>query len=290
MAKKIIAILMAMALVLSFAACGAKDEKPTEPAESESAAENTSAPEESSAPVEESSSEAASEEATSEEATSEAATEASKAPATTAEIVEYFNTAVNGVKTDAKSVTMNYEKISLAGSTTLPGILNGVLKLLGGADNFLGDQLAKNSKGKEVFNGSSAIQGRFPVEGETWASKLTESDVKSAVCEEKDGKYYITIITLSDGKTANVQHGQGHVPKAFNAVLPGVVNDNIPGVATSLVGTATMNYPSSKASIVVDIETGHVISADYFLYWTINFDKVGAILPFLTNNNYVVTY
>lgn len=290
MAKKIIAILMAMALVLSFAACGAKDEKPTEPAESESAAENTSAPEESSAPVEESSSEAASEEATSEETTSEAATEASKAPATTAEIVEYFNTAVNGVKTDAKSVTMNYEKISLAGSTTLPGVLNGVLKLLGGADKFLGDQLAKNSKGKEVFNGSSAIQGRFPVEGETWASKLTESDVKSATCEEKDGKYYITIITLSDGKTANVQHGQGHVPKAFNAVLPGVVNDNIPGVATSLVGTATMNYPSSKASIVVDIETGHVISADYFLYWTINFDKVGAILPFLTNNNYVVTY
>lgn len=290
MAKKIIAILMAMALVLSFAACGAKDEKPTEPAESESAAENTSAPEESSAPVEESSSEAASEEATSEEATSEAATEASKAPATTAEIVEYFNTAVNGVKTDAKSVTMNYEKISLAGSTTLPGILNGVLKLLGGADNFLGDQLAKNSKGKEVFNGSSAIQGRFPVEGETWASKLTESDVKSATCEEKDGKYYITIVTLSDGKTSSVQHGQGHVPKAFNAVLPGVVNDNIPGVAASLVGTATMNYPSSKASIVVDIETGHVISADYFLYWTINFDKAGAILPFLTNNNYVVTY
>ena len=290
MAKKIIAILMAMALVLSFAACGAKDEKPTEPAESESAAENTSAPEESSAPVEESSSEAASEEATSEEATSEAATEASKAPATTAEIVEYFNTAVNGVKTDAKSVTMNYEKISLAGSTTLPGILNGVLKLLGGADKFLGDQLAKNSKGKEVFSGSSAIQGRFPVEGETWASKLTESDVKSATCEEKDGKYYITIVTLSDGKTADVQHGQGHAPKAFNAVLPGVVNDNIPGVATSLVGTATMNYPSSKASIVVDIETGHVISADYFLYWTINFDKAGAILPFLTNNNYVVTY
>lgn len=290
MAKKIIAILMAMALVLSFAACGAKDEKPTEPAESESTAENTAAPEESSAPVEESSSEAASEEATSEEATSEAAAEASKAPATTAEIVEYFNTAVNGIKTDAKSVTMNYEKISLAGSTTLPGVLNGVLKLLGGADNFLGDQLAKNSKGKEVFNGSSAIQGRFPVEGETWASKLTESDVKSATCEEKDGKYYITIVTLSDGKTADVQHGQGHAPKAFNAVLPGVVNDNIPGVAASLVGTATMNYPSSKASIVVDIETGHVISADYFLYWTINFDKAGAILPFLTNNNYVVTY
>ena len=300
--KKILALMLVLALALSLAACGADkggetttvpeavtDEVTEADTTAAPADDTTAAPaDDTTAAVTEAASEATTEATT--EAASETTTEAKKAPQTKEEIIAYFNTAVNGVKSGAKSAVHHYSKISLAGSTTLPGVLNGVLKLLGGADKFLGDQLAKNSKGKEVFNGSSAIQGRFPVEGESWASKLTESDVKSATCEEKDGKYYITIITLSDGKTANFQHGQGHVPKAFNAVLPGVVNDNIPGVATSLVGTATMNYPSSKASIVVDIETGHVLTADYDLYWTINFDKAGAILPFLTADSYTVAW
>lgn len=296
MTKKIIAILMTMALVLSFAACGAKDDAPTtEPEATVEATAEATAPAEGetdeTASVEESSVEESSVEASSEEASSEeTSAEASKAPETTEEIVAYFNTSVNKVKSDAKTVTRNYSKITLNGSTTLPKALNGILKLLGGADKFLGDQLAKNSKGSETFNGKAAIQEIFPVENETWASKLTAADVKSATCTEKDGKYTITIVTLSDGKSANVKHGQGHIPKAFNAVLPGIVNDNIPGVATSLVGTATMNYPSSTAKIVVDAATGNVESAQYDLYWTINFDKAGAILPFHTSDSYTVKF
>ena len=219
----------------------------------------------------------------------ESTSKAEKKPETKEEIVEYFNTAVNKVKTDAKSATRNYSKISLAGSTTLPSALSGILRILGGADKFLGDQLSKNSKGSETFTGS-AIKNTYPVENESWASKLTAADVKTATCTEADGKYTITIITVADGKSANIQHGQGHAPKAFNVVLPGVVNDNIPSVAASMVGTATMNYPSSKAVIVVDKETGHVLTADYDLYWTINFDKAGAILPFLTSDSWSIKY
>lgn len=292
MTKKIIAILMAMALVLSFAACGAKDEPATEPAESETVEDTTVAPEETSAPTEEASSEAVSAEESSAEATSveETSATAAKAPETTEEIVAYFNTSVNKVKTDAKSVTRKYSKITLNGGTTLPKALNGILKLLGGADSFIGGQLEKNSKGSETFNGKSAIQGVFPVENETWASKLTAADVKSATCTENNGKYTITIVTLADGKSANVAHGQGHVAKAFNVVLPSVVNDNIPSVADGIVGTATMDYPSSKATIVVDAATGNVESAQYDLYWTINFDKAGAILPFHTSDSFTINF
>lgn len=290
MTKKLIAILMALALVLSFAACGGKEEAPTEAASTEAASEEaTEAPSEEAteAPSEAASTEAASTEAASTEAAStEAATEAAKAPQSKEEIVAYFNTAVNTVKSSAKSGTHNYSKISLAGSTTLPGILNGVLKLLGGADEFLGDQLEKNSKGEQKMSDMSS----FPVENESWGSKLTAADVKSATCTEKDGKYTITITTVADGKSDSVKHGQGHAPKAFNVVLPGIVNDNIPGVATSLVGTATMNYPSSTAKIVVDAATGHVLTANYDLYWTINFDKAGAILPFLTSDLYTINW
>lgn len=304
MTKKLLAIVMALALVLSFAACGKKAEEAastdaaettedafanfgneTEITEAETEATEATEPE-TDANGETVATEATEAETTEEETTEEAAAK----PQTKAEIIEYFNTAVNGVKTDAKSVTRNYSKISLNGSTTLPSSLDNILKLLGGADKFLGDQLSKNSKGSETFTGSSAIKGAFPVENEAWASKLTESDVSSATLQESNGQYLITITTVADGKSANVTHGQGHAPKAFNVVLPGVVNDNIPSVAASMVGTATIDYPASTAKIIVDAATGHVISAQYDLYWTINFDKAGAILPFHTSDSYTVKY
>ncbi len=295
MAKKIIALLMAMALVLSFAACG-KNETTEEQSTTEAPVSEQTGEEATSAPAEESTVEESSAAETSapaeessvpEESTSEAA---AKAPQTKEEVVAYFNNAVNGVKSGAKSVTMNYEKITLSGSCTFPSSLNTILKLLGGADKFIGDQLAKENKGKEVFSSKDTIIGRFPVEGETWASKLTASDVSKAVCEEKDGKYYITVTTLSDSISSNISHGQGHVPKAFNAVLPGRINENIPGIAQGIVGTASMNYPASTAKIVVDAATGKVLSANYRLYWTINFEKVGAILPFCTEDDYVIAW
>lgn len=294
MTKKILAIIMTLALVLSFAACGSKTDDETTTTEADTAAtEVTDATEVDATEATDATdaTEVDATEATDATDASEEATEPAKAPETKEEIVEYFNTAVNKVKTDAKSVTRNYSKISLNGSTTLPSALNGVLRLLGGADKFLGDQLSKNSKTTpETFTGSAAIKGVFPVENETWASKLTAADVQSATCTEKDGKYTITITTVADGKSSSVQHGQGHAPKAFNVILPGVVNDNIPGAAASLVGTATMNYPESKITAVIDIATGHVESSTYDLYWTINFDKAGAILPFLTSDSYTIKY
>lgn len=296
--KKILALMLILALALSLAACGADkggetttvpeavtDEVTEVDTTAAPADDTTAAPaDDTTAAVTEAASEATTEATT--EAASETTTEAKKAPQTKEEIVAYFNTAVNGVKSGAKSAVHHYSKISLAGSTTLPGALNGILKLLGGADKFLGDQLAKNSKGEEKMSDLSG----FPVEGESWASKLTAADVKSATCTESNGKYTITITTVADGKSSSVKHGQGHAPKAFNVVLPGVVNDNIPGVAEGIVGTASMDYPSCKATITVDAATGHVEKANYDLYWTINFDKAGAILPFLTSDSYTINW
>ncbi len=309
--KKILAILLALSMLAAFAACGAKNtpettteaesteeitdevtEEATEPESTEATSEDASATEASSeAATTEKASEAASEDASATDASeTESTTEAPKAPQTKEEIVAYFNEASNKVKTEAKSATRQYSKISLNGSTTLPSSLNTILKLLGGADSFLGDQLAKNSKNDpETFTGAQ-IKATYPVEGESYVSKLTAADVKSATCTEQNGKYVITITTVEDGKSDSIKHGQGHAPKAFNVVLPGVVNDNIPGAAAGIVGTATMNYPSSTVKVVIDPATGHVESAVYDLYWTINFDKVGAILPFHTSDSWAVKY
>ncbi len=293
--KKFLAILLAAVLCLSFAACGGNDVEEETTTAAPEVTDAVDAPvdettaasvEESSAAVAEESSAAVEESSAAEEPSSE---EASAMPEGKEEIVAYFNDAVNSIKADAKSVKHHYSKITMNGAGTYPGVVSGILKILGGADKFIGDQLAKNSKGEATYTGAD-IDAKFPVEGESWASKLTAGDVSSAKCTEKDGVYTITITTVSDGKSTSIQHGQGHAPKAFNVILPGIVNDNIPGVATSIVGLASMNYPSSTAVITVDAATGEVKTADYKLNWTINFDKAGVIIPFTTHDNYTITY
>lgn len=318
MTKKIIAIIAAFAMTLSLAACGAgnTDDTTTTAAESETA-ETTQATDTTETASETDSSvsetETASEtnaDSTTAATTTAATTKATKTtaakkttttgksttttkaaakamPKTKAEIINYFNTNMNKVKTGAKKITCNHSKVSLNGSCTLPSSLNTILKILGGADSFIGGQLEKNSQTEPVVLTDKKM---FPVENETWSSKLTAADVKNATCTEQNGKYVISITTVADAKTDSVKHGQGHAPKAFSVILPSVVNDNIPGVATGIIGTATMSYPSSTVKVTIDPATGHVLKADYDLKWTINFDKVSAILPFATDASYTIAW
>ncbi len=216
--------------------------------------------------------------------------EGNKAPSSTAEVVAYFNTAVNKVKTSAKAVEQKSVTNYLASKATVPGgIVGGIYNGLGG-DEWLDGMLKKNGQGAATYSTKADIQAKFPVEGETWASKLTVNDVTSAKCTESNGVYTITIVTKADGKSENVKHGQGHNPKAFNVILPGVVNDNIPSVISGMSGTASMNYPASTVTITVDAKTGNVLTANYDLKWTINFDKLGVILPFGSKSIYEIKW
>ncbi len=212
----------------------------------------------------------------------------SKAPSTKAEIVDYFNKSVNGVKTGAKTVEQKEVTNYLASKTTISSGIQSIYKMLGG-DEWLDGMLKSNSQGAATYTGAD-IKAKFPVEGEAYASKLTVNDVTNATCTEANGVYTIKVTTVADAKSDSVKHGEGHAPKAFNVILPGVVNDNIPGVAKSMVGTASMNYPSSTATITVDAATGHVLTAEYDLKWTINFDKMGIILPFGTKSVYNIKW
>ncbi len=197
---------------------------------------------------------------------------------TKAQTVEYFNKAVNGVKSGAKTVNQKEVTNYLAGATTITSGIKSIYNMLGG-DEWLDGMLKDNSQGAASYEGAD-ITAKFPVEGQTWSSKLTEADVSSATCTEANGVYTIEIKTVADAKSDNVKVGEGHAPKAFNVILPGVVNDNIPGIAKNMVGTAAMDYPESTVKITVDVATGHVLTAEYDLKWTINFDKMGIILPF----------
>ena len=308
--KKLLALLMACLMLVSFAACGGNGEEETTapevttaaPVAGEDVTEDATEAEEITEDVTEAEGETEAEEVTEEDKTeAEEKTEkptkedgkkptqsASKKPSTTAEIVEYFNTAVNGVKTGAKSVKQHSIVNYLAAPTKIGDGLSCIYKMLGG-DSWLDKTLQSNSTGEATYTGAD-IKKNYPVENESWASKLTAADVKSATCTEANGVYTIKIVTKDDAKTTSVKHGQGHNPKVFSVVLPGTINENIPGVAKGITGDVSMNYPSGSATITVDVATGHVLTAVYDAHWTINFDKMATSLPFATKFTYTINW
>ena len=302
MTKRILAIMLALCFVFAFAACkkdGGDNGTTTEAGTLANG--ETVANDETNSDTEAASGDAATEAATDASGKPVVAptqgssnqgdgTVAASKPSTKAEIVEYFNKAANQVKTSAKSVKHHYSKITFDGNAAvIPSWADSALKLFGGADKFINDQLEKNSKGEQIYKGAD-IKAKFPVEGESYASKLTDKDVAKADLNEENGKYIITITTIADPKSSNVKHGQGHAPKAFNVVLPGVVNENVPGAVKSFLGgDAEMNYPSSTIKATVDIATGRLVKADYTLNWTINFGT-NVVLPFTTFDSYTISY
>lgn len=315
--KKLLALLMAGIMLFAFAACGGngEEETTTDPEVVTDAPVNSDVEDETEADVEDETEAEGEEETEAEEATEtedeteaeketekeeatkkeekpskedKPAKEESKKPSTKKEIVEYFNKAVNGVKTGAKSVKQHSIVNYLAEPTKIGDGLSGIYKMLGG-DEWLDDMLQSNSTGEATYTGSD-IKKNYPVENESWASKLTADDVKDATCTEKNGVYTIKIVTKADAKTTTVKHGQGHNPKVFSVVLPATINENIPGIAKGITGDVAMNYPSGSATITVDAATGRVLTAVYDAHWTINFDKMATSLPFATKFTYTINW
>lgn len=302
MSKKIIAILLALTFVFAFAACGGKgDDETTTTAPVETTADpfaedDTTAPavDESEVAVSDPT-EAPVEDTTAADDTTavsgETTTEAANAmPEGTAAIVEYYNTAINNAKKNSKSIHSNYMKHAVAGEITgIPSALDSI------GQSLIKDNMGEDDSKKNVtWTSAEDKNAFFPVEGETYASKLTAADVKNAKIVEKDGKWIIRITTKDDPRSEGYSHSNGHAPKAFNAVLPGIIDGYIPGIAKSLfsVGTVATAYPASTVQVTVDPATGNVVSANYMLYWTLYIPLSGTdvVLPFSTENDYTINW
>lgn len=311
MTKKIIALVLALCFVFAFAACKKdKDNSDTTTGEPNTSANGETVANDESTDAEPASGDESTEAETDASGNTVAPEETKKnnqggnqggsstasKPATKAEIVEYFNKAINGVKPNAKSVTRVSETNYRSGNIT--GVPSIVDKLVGGIDSFVDGQLKKNSKGSETFSNSAAIKANFPVENESWSSKLTANDVASATCTEAGGVYTITIKTVADKASSNVHHGSGHAPKVFSVVLPSVINDQFSGgvlksvAKTFKIGTAQMEYPSGTVTVKVDAKTSRVINATYDAKWTIHLPLGDGmvVLPFGTKTIYNIAY
>ncbi len=256
--KKVLAIILALALtvgcVVFLASCGNKTNEPeTTAAETEAApVEETS--EDVSAPAEEST-EAPAEETTEEttvEETTEETTEAKKAPEGKEEILKVYNDAVN----NAINAKAGYNKTRVTNIQSLDG--GAVLKIgivQETVNNFLGvgTKNYTNNKGKADYMSKAS---------------LSASDVSSATCTEKDGKYTIEL-TVNNGSSTSggseyapinrtgIYVGTGDKSEFDYKSAPNIYYalNNTDGASVESVKVDTSNV---KVKAVVDAETGNL--------------------------------
>lgn len=191
--KRIITIatslLLVSALLLSFASCG-------------SSKEETEAPEVF----------------TTEEAVyTESATPVGK---TSEEVLAYFNSLVNGVKTNMPAVSYNIEKnipndslkVTKKGQEDAEEIDESLKAINDGAKG-VKDLILSDIQGNsgDIAYGADNSETIF-VQGESWASKLTSEDIAYATIKEVGDEYYITI-AFNDLTSAEAQEV---LTKAFN--------------------------------------------------------------------------
>lgn len=186
-----------------------------------------------------------------------------------ADILAYFNTAINKVKPNAKTVILVKETNSRAGDVTgkLPlGISTSTADSIISA--FMGDKKAEDMPAPATtVEAKNAI---FPVENESWSSKLTVDDIESATCKDNSSAYEITIKVKEDAVSADTAHGVGHNGKVFSVIQASTIMANIPSVVSGILKEAETGHKDGIITVTVDKATGNVTSANYYFTWTLH--------------------
>lgn len=191
----------------------------------------------------------------------------------TAEIVSYFNTAINNVKPHSKSITSKYLKNSQAGKADFGNLPGSVQNL---ANKLISQNMGEDETKKNATYTSAADRNKyFPVEGQSWSSKLTAANVSSATATPKNGGYVITINVKPDPTTDKVVIGGGNTPKAFSVVTPDQIYANA-GAAKSMIGDVKIGFRNGKIVATVDAN-GHVTDAKYYFEWNLSLVAVKSI-------------
>lgn len=164
---------------------------------------------------------------------------------TVQQIVAYFNTAANQVKTG---------KPALAAKATLRV-----------RENITGTSEAENTS--QSYPKGANLNDVFPVAGQSWSSRLEAKGVKSAVCSQKDGKYYITIHMNDEKNPKPVTSNHGKAFTCFDTEeLMDMATQAGDAEAQAMLKNMsfTTNYSGCKIACVVDAKTGEMLSAKYY--------------------------
>ncbi len=200
---------------------------------------------------------------------------ASKAPSGKEEIVNYYVTSANKIKTSAKSVTRNYEDLQHnEDKLVVPGILQGIGKSL--INTFL-----KKNETPVTWEGADII-ANYPVQGTDKVSTAKASDVKEATCKD-DGKYYNITLKFIDG-TDPTNTG---VATSFNIMRAEDVK-----AAAKVVSEFSCDYYDAVITCKVDKATGNMVSANYKLPIVMHVKAMGvdAQVGMTFNHDYTINW
>lgn len=204
----------------------------------------------------------------------------------TSDIVSLYNSSVNRVKSEAKTVTRNYKKLeSLPEYLELPSAIESI----GSAAI---KQFVKGSDTPESWSTKEEINTVFPVGGTDYSSHLTADMVQSASCKDKGTSYQIEI-KLYDDTITSPSKGQGYAG-VFNTVTASTFDDiNIPTVTFNEVTVKGIN---GSISCTIDKNTKHVTditfrNADVLsMDVKVAFSNLNAQFALSAEENYTIQY
>ena len=237
--KKYLAILLALAMVFAFAACGAKSEdETTTAAETETTVEDTTAaPADDTTAAPEATDATEATEATEVEETS---AEEAKAPETVEEVLACYNAARKA--TAEKGAPKGHQTMKLDGDITGDGAIGAILKVLSPAAK---SALERNSKDTDWIPAADH-------------DDIKPEDVKSATAKlNKDGSISVDI-QLKD-QTDGPEGGKGPVERGVSTLgaIETALNE-LGAEITSGRDTVTLTYTNAyvKATIKDGVITG----------------------------------
>ena len=167
---------------------------------------------------------------------------------TKAEIVDLFKTSANKIKTDAKTVTRNYEDLQHnEEKLEVPSALKSIGSSL--ISTFLKkDETPVNYSGQEIID-------NYPVKGQSYVTNLTENDVTEATITD-DGTYYNITLKFPE-ETDPTSTG---VATSFNIIKADEVY-----AAASVVKNFNATYYDAFITCQIEKSTGNMVHATYTL-------------------------
>ncbi len=169
-------------------------------------------------------------------------------PDTKEEIVALFNKSANKIKKNAVKITRTYDdKHHDEDLSDYPMVLNIV------ATPLINSYLIKNDIPVE-YTEEDIIKANYPVKGKDWVSKLKASDVASAKCIEKNGKYEIQLKLLY---CKDPKENSG-VCSVMDAVTLETIQELAP-----VVKSCSVEYYDCEIRCTIEKDSGNMTYAKY---------------------------
>lgn len=227
-----------------------------------------------------------------------ASTEAPKelsASSSNEDVVNYFNTAINKVKPSAKQVTLNAETNSQTEgiSGSIPSFFSGLVDkaIQGNMGNKVLADLDPNLVNATTVDDKNNM---FPVEFQTWSSKLTADDIESKEIKDNGSTYTIVIKVKADDASTETGAGYGHNGKVFSVITPNIILENAEKYKlSSLIKSCETGTRNGSVTVTVDKATGNVTSAIYYFDWTLSVTIIGGLnvsVAFGINKDFTIAW